>query len=234
MRNNVIIPWFLPWIDKKINGIGDLDKNKHFRHHMIYTNVIWYRVCFQFREPISPIFSDFDLICCCSVTQLCPPLCDPVECSTPGFPVLYRLPELVQTHVHWVGDAIQPSNPLSSPFPPALNPSQNEGLFQWVALCIRWPKYWSFGFISPSNEYSGLVSCRIDWFDFLVIQGTLKSLLQHHSSKASILQCSAFFMVLNLLYDLFKRIYILEHSTCLNRSITNIEKWSTLLRMFVE
>ena len=103
-----------------------------------------------------------------------------------------------------------------------------------LAIRIRWPKYWSFSFISPSNEYSGLISCRIDWFDFLAVQGTLKSLLQHHSSKASILWCSAFFMVLNLLYDLFKRIYILEHSTCLNKSITNIEKWSTLLRMFVE
>ena len=112
MRNNVIIPWFLPWIDKKINGIGDLDKNKHFRHHMIYTNVIWYRVCFQFREPISPIFSDFDLICCCSVTQLCPPLCDPRDGSTPGFLVFNYLPEFAQTHVHWVSDDIQPSNPL--------------------------------------------------------------------------------------------------------------------------
>ena len=98
--------------------------------------------------------------------------------------------QFAQTHVHRVGDAIQPSHPLSSPSPPAFNLSQHQGLFQW------WPKYWSFGFsISPSSEYSGLISFRIDWFHLLSVQGTLKSLLQHHSSKASGLQCSAFFMV---------------------------------------
>ena len=116
----------------------------------------------------------------------------PWICSTPGFSVLHHLLELAQTHVHWVSDAIQPSHPLWSPSPPAFNLSQHQGLF-W---CIRWPKYQSFSFsISPPNEYSVLTSSRIDWFDLLAVQGTLKSLLQHQSSKASILQCSAFFMV---------------------------------------
>ena len=108
-----------------------------------------------------------------------------------------ELRELTQTHVHWVGDAIQPSYPLSSPSPPALKifPSfrvvSNES-----ALCIRWPKYWSFSFsISPSNDYSGLISLRSDWFDLLAVQGTLKSLFQYHSSKASTLQHSTFLMV---------------------------------------
>ena len=103
--------------------------------------------------------------------------------------------EFTQTHLHWVGDAIQPSHPLSSPSPPALNLSQHQGLNESV-LRIRWPKYWSFSFnISPSNEYSALIPFGIDWFDLLAVQGTLRSLLQHHNSKASILQCSAFFIV---------------------------------------
>ena len=114
-------------------------------------------------------------------------------CSTPGFPVFHHLPELAQTHVHQVGDATQPSRPLS-PSPPAFNLSQHQGLFQCVS--IRWPKYWRFSFsISPSSEYSGLISFRIGWLDLLAVQGTLKSLLQHHSSKASVLRHSAFFMV---------------------------------------
>ena len=133
---------------------------------------------------------------CCSAAQSCLTLGDPTDCSTPGLPVLHRLPELAQTHVHWVSDAIQPSHPLSSPSSPAVNLSQHQGLFQWVHLCIRWPKDWSFSLsINPSNEYSGLISFRIEWFALLAIQGTLKSLLQHHSSKASVLWCSAFFMV---------------------------------------
>ena len=125
-----------------------------------------------------------------------PSLCDPVDGSTPGLPVLHCLPELAQTHAHRVGDAIQPSHPLSSPLllPPIL-PSirvcSNESV-----ICIRWPKYWSFSVsISPSNEYSGLISFRMDWLDLLAVQGTLKSLLQHHSSEASIIQHSAFLMV---------------------------------------
>ena len=122
-------------------------------------------------------------------------LCGPRDCSTPGFPVHHQLPEPTQTHVHWVGDAIQPSHPLSSPSL-AFNLSQHQSLFQWVGLLIRWPKYWSFSSsISPSNEYSGLISFRMDWLDLLVVQGTLKSLPQCCSSKALILRHSAFFMV---------------------------------------
>ena len=96
--------------------------------------------------------------------------------------------------------SVMPFNPLilcHPVSPPAFSLSQHQGLFQWVSSSIRWPKYWSFSFsISPSNEYSGLISFRMDWLDLLAIQGTLKSLLQHHSSKASVHQCSAFFMVL--------------------------------------
>ena len=105
-------------------------------------------------------------------------------------------PELVQTHVHRVGDGIQSSHPLSSPFLPALIFPSNRVFSNESVLCIRWPKYWSFSFsISPSNEYSGLISFRIDLLDLLAVQGTLKSLLQHHSSKASVLWHSAFFIV---------------------------------------
>ena len=128
-----------------------------------------------------------------SVAQLCLTLCDPMNCSTPGFPVHHQLLELSQTHVHRVGDAIQPSHPLSSLSPPAFNPSSNRVFPSESVLCIKWPKYWSFS-ISPSNEYSGLISFRVDWFDLLAVQGTLKNLLQHHNSKASVLQRSAFFM----------------------------------------
>ena len=114
----------------------------------------------------------------CSLAQLCPTLCIPVDCSTPGFPVIHCLLEFAQTHVHWVGDAIQPSHPLSSPSPPAFNLSQHQGLFHESVICIRWPKYWSFSLsISLSNEYSGLISFRIDWVDLLAVQGTFKSLL---------------------------------------------------------
>ena len=123
-------------------------------------------------------------------------LCNPINRSTPGLPVHHQLLEFIQTHVHRVSDAIQPTHPLSSLSPPALNLSQHQGLFNESALCISWPKYWSFSFnISPSNEHPGMTSFRMDWMDLLAVQGTLKSLLQHHSSKASILRCSAFFMV---------------------------------------
>ena len=115
--------------------------------------------------------------------------------STPGLLVPHQFLEFTQTHVHWVGNAIQPSHPLSSPSPLAPNPSQHQS-FPMSQLCMRWPKYWSFSFsISPSNEHPGLISFRMDWLDLLAVQGTLKSLLQHHSSKASILWRSAFFTV---------------------------------------
>ena len=116
--------------------------------------------------------------------------------STPGLPVHQQLPESTQTHVPWVGDAIQPSHSLSSPSLLAVNLSQHKGLWNESALHIRWPKYWSFSFnISPSNEHPGLISFRMDWLDLLAVQGALKSPLQHHSSKASILLRSAFFIV---------------------------------------
>ena len=132
-----------------------------------------------------------------SVTHSCLTLCDPMDCSMPGFLVHYQLLGLAQTHVHRVGDATQPSNRLLSPSPPAFNLSQHQGLFQLVSSStIRWPKYWSFSFsISPSNEYSGLISFRIVWLDLFAVQGILKSLLQHHSSKPSIFRRSAFFTV---------------------------------------
>ena len=111
------------------------------------------------------------------------------DCSMPGFPVHHQLPELTQIHVHWV-------HLLSSPSPPAFYLSQIMVFSNELVLHIKWPKYWSSRFsISPSNEYSGLISLRIDWDYLLSVQGTLKSLLQLHSSKALILWCSAFFMV---------------------------------------
>ena len=115
----------------------------------------------------------------CSVAKLCPAVCDLMDCSIPGFLVLHHLPELAQTHVHWVSDAIQPSHPLLS-LSLAFNLFSIRVFSKELALCIRWPKYWSFSFsISPSNEYSGLISFRMDWFDLFAVQGTLKSLLQH-------------------------------------------------------
>ena len=119
-----------------------------------------------------------------------------MDCRTPGFPVHHQLPELTQTHIHWIGDAIQPSYPLSSPSPPAFNLSQHQGLFQWVNSSHQVAQVLEFQFsISPSNEYSGLISFRMDWLDLRAVQGTLKRLLQYHSSKASILRHSAFFIV---------------------------------------
>ena len=130
-----------------------------------------------------------------SVTQLCPTLSDPMDCSTPGLPVHHQLPELAQTHIHWVGDAIQPSYLLSPPSP-AFNLIQLQGLFQWVSSLHQVASVEVFIFsISSFNEYSGMISFRMDWLDLFAVQGTLKSLLQHHSSKASVLRCSVFFRV---------------------------------------
>ena len=131
-----------------------------------------------------------------SVARSCLTLCDPMNCNTPGLPVHHQLPESTQTHVHCVGDGIQPSHPLSSPSPPALNLSQHQVFSNKSALRIRWPKYWSFSFnISPSNEHPGLISFTMDWLNLLAVQRTLKSLLQHYSSKASILWHSAFLII---------------------------------------
>ena len=125
-----------------------------------------------------------------SVPQSCPALCDPMNHSTPGLPAHHQLLESTQTHVHWVGDAIQPSHPLSSPSPPALNLSQHQGLFKWVSSLHQVAKVLEF-----QHQHPGLISFRMDWLDVLAVQGTLKSLLQHYSSKALILWRSAFFTV---------------------------------------
>ena len=131
-----------------------------------------------------------------SVTQLCPTLCDSMNRSTPGLPVHHQLREFTQTHVHQVGDAIQPSHPLLSPSPPALNLSQHQGLFQWVCCPNHVAKVLEFQLQHLSFQWIFRTDFfGIDWFDLCAVQGTLKSLLQHHNSKASILQHSAFFMV---------------------------------------
>ena len=119
-----------------------------------------------------------------------------MDCSMPGFPVLHYLPDYAQTHVHWVGDTIQLSYLLSPPSPPALNPSQHQGLFQGVGPSYQVAKVLELQLqYQSSSEYSRLIFFRIYWFDLLVVQGTLKSLLQYHSLKVSILQHSVFFMV---------------------------------------
>ena len=144
--------------------------------------------CSIFCAPIHIQFS--------SVAQSCPILCDPMDYSIPGFPAHHQLPEVAQIHVHRVGDAIQASHPLSpllllSSIFPSIRVSSNK-----LALHIRWPKYWTFNFsVSPSNKYSGLISFTMGWLDLLAVHGTLKRLLQHHSSKALILWCLAFFIV---------------------------------------
>ena len=133
-----------------------------------------------------------------SVAQSCPTLCDLMNHSTPGLPVHHQLPEFTQTHVHRVSDAIQPSYPLSSPSPTAPNPPSIRVFSNESTLRMRWPKYWSFSFsITPSKEIPGLISFRMDWLDLLAVQGTLKCLLQHHSSPAHKWSCwSLFKMVL--------------------------------------
>ena len=178
-----------------------------------------------------------------SSVQLHLTLCVPKNCSTPGLPVHHQLSESTQTHVHWVGDdAIQPSHPLSSPSPCILNLSHHQGLFKWVSSPHQVTKILEFQLQHQSfNEHPGLISFRMDWLDLLVVQVTLKSLLQHHSSKASILQSSAFFIgqlsrpymttgetmpltrwtfadkVMSLLFDMLSRLVInfLPRSKCL-------------------
>ena len=163
------------------------------------THVIWFKCPLLSVNTFFPLFpmwcSNDHLVSDCievqfsSVTQLFLTLSSSMDCNTPAFPVDHQFLEPTQTHVHRVGDAMQPSNPLSSPSPPAFNPSKIKVFSNESVLCIRWPKYWSFSFsISPSNEYSGLISFRMNWLDLLAGQGTLKS-LQHHGSKVSILCC---------------------------------------------
>ena len=129
-------------------------------------HISWCYFCQNKLETTSVQFS--------SVGQSCPTLCDPMNRSMPGLPVHHQLPEFTQTHVHRVGDAIQPSHPLSSPFPPAPNPSQHQSLFQWVNSSQEVAKYWSFSFgIIPSKEIPGLISFTMDWLDLLAAPGTL-------------------------------------------------------------
>ena len=164
--------------------------------------MISYGICLSLSD--FPQFNSIQL-------QSCPTLCDAIDCSMPGFPVHHQLPELTQTHVHWVGDAIQPSHLLLSPSPPPSIFPHIRVFSHESVLWIKWPKYWSFSFsISPSNEYSGLISFRMDWVDLFAVQGTLKSLLQHHSSKASIFPCSALFplLLLLLLLSRFSRVWL--------------------------
>ena len=154
---------------------------------------IWVLIIYQAKD----IFQEFGTKGISSVQSIGPvQLCDPMNCSMSGLPVLHQLWESTQTHVHRVSDAIQPSHPLLSPSPPALNLSSIRDFSNESAFPIRWPKVWSFSFnISPTNEHPGCISFRMDWLDLLVSKETLKSLLQHHSSKAPILRCSAFFIV---------------------------------------
>ena len=151
-------------------------------------------ILWEYRPPRAIVWIIWDQIR--SVAQSCPTLCDPMNRSMPGLPVHHQLLEFTETHIHRVSDAIQPFHPLSSPSPPASNPSQHQSFSNESTLRMRWPKYWTFSFsIIPSKGIPGLISFRMDWLDLLVVQGTLKNLLQHHSSKASILRRSAFFTV---------------------------------------
>ena len=168
------MPFVATWMDLEIIMLSEVSKKDKDKYH--------------------------DITYCChfSVAQFCPAICDPMDCTMPGFPVLHHLPELAQTHVHWLGDAIQPSYPLLSPSPPVFCLSQHQGLFQWVSSSHQVDKVLQFQLQHqsfPSNEYSELISFRMDGFDLLAIQGTLKSLLQDHGSKASIFWCSDFFIV---------------------------------------
>ena len=130
------------------------------------------------------------------VSQLCLTLCDPMNCSKPGLPVHHQLLEFTQTHIHWVSDAIQPSNPLSSPSPLAFNLSWNRGLFQWVGSSHQVAKILEFQIQHQSFQWIlGLISFRMDWLDLLPVQRTLKSLHEHHSSKTLILWRSGFYTV---------------------------------------
>ena len=123
-----------------------------------------------------------------SVTQSCPTLCDPMDCSTPGFSIHHQLPDLTQTHIHQVGDAIQPPHPLSSTSPPAFNLSQHQGLSNESVFLIRWPKYWNSSFsIIPSSEYSGLIFFRMDWLYLLAVSQESSPAPQFKSINSSLL-----------------------------------------------
>ena len=186
ITHSSILAWRTTWIEEpgrlQSNGLQNVG-------HNYATNVFTFssKGSASGKNIRCQTFALTVLSCCCSVAQSCLTLCDPMDCSTPGFSVLHHLLELAKTHVHRVGDVIQSSHPLFFPFSSCLQSFLAPGrvFSNESAHHIRWPKYWSFSFsISLSNEHSGLISCQIDWFDLLVVQGTLKTLLQHHSSKA--------------------------------------------------
>ena len=195
-------------LEKKVASLGRGD-GSHAANGRVYKEVRWgchhHPLPHQFsweagrRGPHGGRCEGMDLpvpCCCCySVTKSCLTYCDPTDCSKPAFPAFPDLLEFPQTHVPCVDDASQPSHPLLPPSPLALNLCQLQIFSNDMTFHIRWPKYWSFSYsISPSNEYSGLISFGIDWFDLPAIQGTLKGLFQCHNLKASIIQHSVFFM----------------------------------------
>ena len=163
MRLQQCMNWELPYIQ------AGFRKGSRTRDQI--ANIHWIiQKAREFQKNISVQFS--------SVSQWCPTLYEPMDCSMPGLPVHHQLQDFTPTHVHWVSDAIQPSHPLSSSYPPAFNLSSIRVFSNDSALRSRWPKYWGFSFnISPSNEHPGLISFRMDWLDLLAVQGTLKSLL---------------------------------------------------------
>ena len=198
------------WLKATILVCTDQD---HFHHprsfyqrvncsYNFFFNIFWRIVglqcCVRFKCTAKWIHYTWTHVCsfyCCSVTLLCPTLCNLMDCSTPGLPVPHNLPEFAQVHVHCTGDAVQPFHRLTRSSPSALSLFQHRDFSNESSVPIRWPKYWSFSFsISPSSEYSASISLKIDWFD-LAVQETLRSLLQHHSSKASVLRRSALFTV---------------------------------------
>ena len=157
-----------------------------------------------------------------SVVQSCPTLCDPMNCSTPGLPVHHQLLEFTQTHVRWVSDAMQSSHPLLSPSPPALNLSQHQGLFKWVSCSYQVAKVLEFQLQHQSFQWTPMTDLlRMNWLDLLAVQETLKSLLQHHSSKASILRCSAFFTVqLTSIHDHWKNHSLDQTDLCWQSNVS--------------
>ena len=215
---------------------------KYYRFFLeSFKNYICLVTCIHFKLYYDKVFSSISLMLlyffiillpCCSAPKSSLILCDPMNCSTPGFPVLHYLPQFAQIHVHWINNAIWPSHPLPHTFPFAFNFPRIRVFSNESALPIRWPKHWSFNFnISPSSEYSGFISSRIDWFDRLVVQVTLKSLLQHHSSKAWILRGSAFFMVqLSQPYMTIGKTIVLNTQTFVSKAMSLL---FTMLSRFV-
>ena len=196
-----MFPWYFKFSDFLVHFVSwnfktELVSLSHMYQQRPFPFTVKQNSPFPFSKLCWQCISNNIIFCCCSVMKLCPTLCDSMDCSTSGFPVLHHLWEFVQTHVHWVGDAIQQCHPLFLPSLPALKLSRHQGPFQWVGCLHEVAKVLELQLQHrPSNEYSGLILFWIDWFDFLADQRTLSSLLQPHSLKALILWCSALFMV---------------------------------------